>query len=125
MLDQIKRFAEEETEDLTQRVVEVIANTINKAHERAQFALSHESGMTTQKSYINPEVLLHFLSTATMQESLKDSIVSGKTKLHFDPLMFIREAQRTASLKLFATGKSKSIGEIANALEHLFEDLMD
>ena len=125
MLSQIKRFAEDETEDLTQRVVEVIANTINKAHERAQFALSHESGLTTQKSYINPEVLLHFLSTATMQETLKDSIVLGKTKLHFDPLMFIKEAQRTASMKIFATGKAKTISGVAYVLEHLFDDLMD
>lgn len=124
MLKQIKEVAKEETEDLTQRVVEVIADTINKAHERAQVALSHESGSTTQKSYINPEVLFRFLSTASMQETLNECIVTGKTKLHFDPMMFIREAQKTASRRFYATGGTlENIDVLIDILENLFEDI--
>jgi hypothetical protein len=123
MLRQIKEVAKEETEDLTQRVVEIIASTINNAHERAQVALSHDSSSTTQKAYINPQVLLRFLSTATMQKTLKDCVVAGKTKLHFDPMMFIREAQKTASRKFFSTGsKLESLETIIDILEHLFDD---
>jgi len=123
MLRQIKEVAKEETEDLTQRVVEIIASTINNAHERAQVALSHDSSSTTQKAYINPQVLLRFLSTATMQKTLKDCVVAGKTKLHFDPMMFIREAQKTASRKFFYTGsKLESLETTIDILEHLFDD---
>jgi DNA topoisomerase IB len=123
MLQKIKEVAELETEDLTQRVVEIVADTINKAHERAQVALSHDSGSTTKKSYINPEVLLRFLSTASMQNTLKESITTGKTKLHFDPLMFVREATRTASMRrLTASGRTlESIETIVDMLEHIFE----
>ena len=124
MLRQIKEIAKDETEDLTQKVVEVIADTINKAHERAQIALNHESGSTTQKSYINPEVLLRFLSTTTMQETLSDCIITGKTKLNFDPMMFIREAQKTASRKVYASGGSlENIDVLVDILENLFEGI--
>lgn len=124
MLKRIKELAKEETEDLTQRVVEVIADTINKAHERAQVALSHESGSTTQESYINPEVLFRFLSTASMQETLKECVVTGKTKLHFDPMMFIQEAQKTASRRFYATGgQVENIDVLIDILENLFEDI--
>lgn len=124
MLQKIKEVAELETEDLTQRVVEIVAETINKAHERAQVALSHDSGSTTKKSYINPEVLLRFLSTASMQNTLKESITMGKTKLHFDPMMFVREATRTAGFRLISTsGRTlESIDTIMDMLEHIFED---
>ena len=123
MLEKIKEVAELETEDLPQRVVEIVSDTINKAHERAQVALSHDSGSTTKKSYINPEVLLRFLSTASMQNTLKESITTGKTKLHFDPLMFVREATRTASMRrLTASGRTlESIETIVDMLEHIFE----
>ncbi len=124
MLSKIKAVAGEETEELTQRVVEIIAETINKAHERAQLALSHESGSTTQKAYINPEVLLRFLSTASMQETLNECVITGKTKLHFDPMMFVREAQKTASRRVFSTGgRLENIDVLIDILDNLFEDI--
>ena len=123
MLERIKEVADLEVEELTQRVVEIVAETINKAHERAQVALSHDSGSTTKKSYINPEVLLRFLSTTSMQSTLKESITTGKTKLHFDPMMFVREATRTAGLRLIsASGRTlESIDTIMDMLEHIFD----
>ena len=124
MLQRIREVAELEAEDLTQRVVEIVAETINKAHERAQVALSHDSGSTTKKSYINPEVLLRFLSTASMQSTLKESITTGKTKLHFDPMVFVREATRTAGLRMIsASGRTlENIDTIVDMLEHIFDD---
>jgi hypothetical protein len=77
----------------------------------------------TQKSYINPQVLLQFLSTTSMQESLKACVVSGKTKLQFDPMMFIREAQKTASRRFFATGgRIENLEIIIDILDHLFDE---
>jgi integrase len=123
MLKEIKEVAKKETKEVTEKVVKIIANTINKAHDRAQIALNHESGTTTQQAYINPEVLFRFLSSESMQDNLKDCVLSGKTKLHFDPLLFIREAQKTASRKFFSTGsKLESLETIIDILEHLFDD---
>lgn len=124
MLSHIKKIAEEETEDLKQRVVEIISDTINKAHERAQVALCHESGATTQKSYINPEVLLRFLSTASMQDTLSECVLTGKAKLHFDPMMFVREAKKTASRMVYATGGGlENIDVLIDILDNLFADI--
>lgn len=124
MLKRIKQVANLEAEELTQKVVEIVADTINKAHERAQLALSHDSGSTTKKSYINPEVLLRFLSTATMQRTLKESITTGKTKLHFDPMVFVQEATRTASVRrVFASGRTlENLETIVDMLVHLFDE---
>ena len=124
MLRQIKSVAKTETEDLTTKVVEIIAETINKAHERAQVALSHDQGVTTRKSYINPQVLLRFLSTASMQNTLKECITTGKTKLHFDPMMFVREAQKVASSRfLKAKGRElESLDTLIDMLLHIFDE---
>jgi DNA topoisomerase IB len=124
MLKKIKEVADDETEQLTKKVVKIITKTINKAHERAQLALSHDSSSTTEKSYINPEVLLRFISTSSVQRSLKDCVVSGKTKLHFDPMVFVREAKKTASAKrIITSGRTlESIETLIDMLEHIFED---
>lgn len=124
MLRQIKAIAEEETEELTQKVVEIIAGTINKAHERAQMALSHDKSTTTKKSYINPQVLLRFLSTSSVQNTLKDCITSGKTKLHFDPMVFIREAKKVASTRvILSSGRNlESLETLMDILRHIFDE---
>lgn len=120
MLKQIKQIAKTETDDLAQRTTEIIAQCINKAHERAQVALNHESGKTTEKAYINPEVLLNFLNGGTQRKTLEDCILSGKTKLHFDPMSFVRES-KTASRSLYATGrKLDSFETLVDILENLF-----
>ena len=123
MLRKIKAVSSLETEELTQKVVEIVAETINKAHERAQLALSHESSSTTEGAYINPEVLLRFLSTANMQRTLKECITTGKTKLHFDPMLFVREAKKVASTQryVYASGrKLESLDTLIDILENLF-----
>ncbi len=124
MLRQIKLIAEEETEELTQKVVSIIAETINKAHERAQVALSHDKSTTTKKSYINPQVLLRFLSTSSVQHTLKDCITSGKTKLKFDPMVFVREAKKVASSRvILSSGRSlETLESLIDILRHIFDE---
>jgi len=124
MLRQIKDVENLETEELTQRVVEIIAETINKAHERAQVALSHDESTTTKKSYINPEVLLRFLSTGSMQSTLKECVAMGKTKLQFDPMVFVREAQKTASQRFFVASKGsiENLDTLVDILLHIFDN---
>jgi hypothetical protein len=59
-----------------------------------------------------------------MQQTLKESITTGKTKLQFDPMMFVREATRTAGLRrLTASGRTlESMETIIDMLEHIFDD---
>jgi hypothetical protein len=90
----IREIAEPEVEKLKQLVIQEVVETINLAHEKAQAALSHMDSSTTQDAYINPQVLLRFLSTAKVESPFRDYVLKGKTKLEFDPLMFVREAEK-------------------------------
>jgi DNA topoisomerase IB len=103
MLKEIKGFADLEEEEVKKKVTNVIVKTLNKAHERAQIALSHEDSSTTNNSYINPEVILRFLSTSKVNTSLRQCLLDGKTKLKFDPMVFVKES-RTASTIFVASG---------------------
>jgi hypothetical protein len=123
MLKKIKEVSKKQTENLEDRVIKVIADTIQKAHDRAQVSLNHQSGKTTEKSYINPEVLLSFLSGCLKKnKTLEDCVLSGKTKLHFDPMSFIR-ASKTASRSFYASGRRlDSFETLIDILDNLFTD---
>lgn len=122
LLKRIKQFANLEAEELRQKVVDEIATTLEEAHKRAQVALSHEDSKTTKKSYINPEVILKFLSSAQLGQSLRQAILQGKTKLSFDPMVFIRESTKVASVVKLSgeLNNPLTISELTEVLEGIF-----
>lgn len=118
----ILSFADEEGADLMDRVTEEISTTLDRAIAKAQQALSHDKATTTRKQYINPEVLLRFLSTATMGgKTFRDAILAGKPTLAFDPQRFIEVASAAAVAKQ----ATKRAGGGEQTLEHLLNDLAD
>lgn len=122
LMKRIKGFADLEMEELYDKVVKEIVVTLEKVHERAQVALSHDSSNTTKTSYINPEIILRFISSAQLGQNLRQCILSGKTKLSFDPMVFIREAQKTAST-LHTSGSINSplnLSQLQELLEGVF-----
>lgn len=96
LMRKIKSYVDLETEEAEQKVIQDIAKLFEDAHNKAQIALSHESSKTTKQSYINPDVILHFLSTSNLKGDLRDCILKGNTTLRFDPMMFIRESQKVS-----------------------------
>lgn len=118
LLSKIKSYSDLEAAEAEKKTVAEICKVLTKAHEQAQIALSHDSSRTTKQSYINPEVILHFLSTANLKGSLKDTILKGKTKLHFDPQMFLRQSQRVASSFKFS-------GEVSGFTLHNMVELLE
>jgi len=82
--EDIERLAEEETEDLRQRIVERIVESLDVAVEKSRERLSHISSRTTKESYINPKVLLDFLSRGEVADSLEDAVMFGEKYLVFD-----------------------------------------
>jgi DNA topoisomerase IB len=96
MLGRIKEIASGEVDSIKAKATEEIVKTIELAHQKAQAALSHMDSSTTQDAYINPQVLLRFLSTAKIESSFRDYIMQGKTKFRFDPMMFVKEAEKLA-----------------------------
>ena len=117
-----REFVGDETEVLRAKVVQSLVEMFEIAISKAQKALSHDSADTTRGSYINPEILLRFLSTGRAAMSIEEAILDGEIKLSFDPKKFvpvetisISAAKKVASRYLKAT-----LREVIEALE---EDL--
>ncbi len=117
--------ADEQGDDLMDRVAEEIAATLDRAIAKAQQALSHDNATTTKKQYINPEVLLRFLSTASMGgATFRDAILAGKPTLAFDPQRFIEVASAASVSKRAARiGSAQSQVTLGDLLEELAEDI--
>jgi hypothetical protein len=88
----ILEFVEDEVEDLKPRVVQEIVNTLNVATERARSSLSHLSGSDTISYYVNPDVVLTFLSQGFVEEDLKSAIIRNQRVLSFDVDVFVDHA---------------------------------
>lgn len=98
LYSRIRAFVAEQVDNLRDRVVQEIVSTVGAAYGQAQAALSHDSVDVTVNSYINPEVLLQFLSTGQVEDSLEHAILHGQQKLSFDPDVFVgRALAKTAS----------------------------
>lgn len=102
LYERIRSFAEDAKDDLKQRVVAEVVATFEAAITRAQAALSHDNAATTVGAYINPEIVLRFLSQGRVDDSLETAILSGKTKLVFDPQTFLMAARGKVARSLGA-----------------------
>jgi len=126
LYERIRGFVNLSEEELRERVAEEIAATLDLAVSRAQEALSHDSATTTRKQYINPEVLLRFLSTGGVSGSFRDAILDGKPTLAFDPQRFV-EVAAAANVKMAFLRRRASemltLGELLDALEDPDADL--
>jgi acid phosphatase class B len=109
----IKGFAKGQKKNLKERIVEEIVATMQRVYEKAQKSLSHEDVATTIRSYVNPEIVLRFLSQGRMDTDLGDAILKSKPVLQFDPMAFLSQAMGKTALKKLAT------------LENLLEELED
>jgi len=99
----IRAFAKQKAKDLKERVTAEVVGSIQTAYENAQRALSHESVDVTIRAYVNPEVVLRFLSQGQIEDSLERAILTGKQRLAFDPDVFVQRALETAKI---ASGKT-------------------
>ncbi len=94
----IKGFVGLEVKKQEEMVIDAIADTLKSVHSKAQTALSHESSKTTEKSYINPQILLSFLSNGGLLPSIEECVLEGKTRLVFDIQSFLKNSKRVASV---------------------------
>ena len=92
LYEQIQGFVKDQAQDAKEKVSEAVLEVVEQAYEDARAALSHDSVQVTISAYINPTVLLRFLSQGSIENSLQDAIVNNKTMLRFDPTVFIEKA---------------------------------
>lgn len=85
-----------EGSDLRQHVVASIRRFVIRALESSRDALSHDDMETTIKNYLNPVVMLRFLSTGRVGASFANTILMGNTEVTFDPRVFLRAAREAS-----------------------------
>lgn len=116
LYQRIRALVDDEVDNLTQRVVQEVVSTLEVAYEHARQALSHDSVKTTVEAYVNPEVVLRFLSEGRVQASLEAALLNGTPALAFDPQTFIEQSKS----KRGASGMT-----LQSVLKSLEEDLQD
>jgi hypothetical protein len=119
LYERIRGFAQEETEALRERVVEALVETIGQALTEAQSALNHDNASTTRGAYIDPTILLQFLSRGRAAASLTDAVLDARTQLTFDPMTFVQ----VAGIRAVAAGYVR--GKVAMTLRELLDDLKE
>jgi len=91
ILGMIYDITQDQVANAKEEMMEVIRDVVDQAYRESVKALSHQSMNTTIKSYINPQVLLNFLSTGKVADKIED-VVFKDQKLVFDPQVFITQA---------------------------------
>jgi hypothetical protein len=93
LLKRIKLFVLSATDDLKERASKEIAKVINNAYLEAQKALSHEDVSTTVGAYINPTVVLSYITRGGLADTFEEAILTQPARLTFDPELFISQAK--------------------------------
>jgi len=115
----IREFSTKNKADLKVKITNEVISTIQAAYESAQSSLSHggSEATTTIRSYINPEVILRFLSQGRIEDTLESAILNNTPQLGFNPDVFLQMA-RTSSVQLSVGDKiGSSLLEVMNDLE--------
>jgi hypothetical protein len=94
------------TEEAKIKVTKLVLDAVSVAYKKAQKSLSHSTVNETINSYVNPNLLLNFLSTGKVEDTI-DKALLNKSKLQFDPEVFITEALAFSKKKLPAPGSTK------------------
>jgi len=94
--DILKIAASTAADDARASIAEAISFALRDALDATADALNHKDKKTTVAAYLNPEILLRFLSTADLDSSLREAVLDQKVSVSFDPEAFIRAAQSWA-----------------------------
>jgi predicted glycoside hydrolase/deacetylase ChbG (UPF0249 family) len=117
LYEKIRGFVDQQVENIKEMVTQEVTETVRWAYEQAQQALSHEDVDTTVGSYVNPEVVLRFLSQGRIEDTLEQALLLGKPRLSFDPQVFVQHALRMAGQRR----QGATLGDILQELEKVLE----
>lgn len=119
----IRGFVSAEVENLRERVITEVQQVVETAFLKAQVALSHEDVATTVKNYVNPEVLLRYLSRGGAARRLESVILAGNDKLVLDVDKFIANATGGEIMGKKAGKRAFGEGTLGGLLEEIEHDL--
>jgi integrase len=121
LYEDIRGFIQDQGGDLRERIIGALVGVLDDALEAAQVALSHDSPTTTRDAYINPNIILQFLSTGRAAQTLEAAMMDSRTQLTFDPMTFVQIAGSMAVAAAWV--KQSADVTLRELLEQLEEDL--
>ena len=89
----IRQLNGERADALREGVLKAVNDAVRKAVSKARDALSHKDEKTTIESYLNPELLINFLSTGVLADTFEQAVLQGATSVEFDPVRFLEAAR--------------------------------
>lgn len=91
----IASIKEEQEEKLKEKVVAIITEQLQNAYENARKKLNHKDVLVTVNSYVNPMVIMNWLSSGNLAESFEEAIrFNGDLKLGFNIKALVANAQK-------------------------------
>ena len=75
-------------------IADAVSRSVSRAVAKSQEALSHGDSDVTVENYMDPTVLLKFLSEGRLDTSITNTIMTGDLILGFDVVKFVHEAMR-------------------------------
>jgi O-acetyl-ADP-ribose deacetylase (regulator of RNase III) len=134
LLDNLAELKFDAMADMKEAIVETVLDHLEESAADAQQALSHEDVRTTIESYINPRVVLHYLTNAGVDDALEKVVGGGRElKVSFDPIDFYNKvrkknmpklkAARRFATTMFGYGEEFAPFSIDELMEDLQEDL--
>jgi len=117
----IRQYVDDKADDLKSKVTAEIVETLQRAYENAQQALSHKNVSETIESYVNPEIIFRFLSQGRLEDTLKKSILQGQLALEFNPQIFIDRATGKSAASALVGREAFEI--MAKTLQDLLDEL--
>jgi hypothetical protein len=93
LYDEVRKTKSQRKRRLKALVVQRLLQTIRDALEDARTKLSHKDAVTTVENYLNPRVIMAFLSQGGFEQSLEEVLArGGKLVVKFDVETFIENA---------------------------------
>ena len=130
MYKQIAKLRSVETELAKVEIAKIVMKTVDVAYKEAQKSLSHSSVNETINSYINPKLLLNFLSSGGVESAIEKSLI-GKTSLKFDPEVFMIQALAhegidiTEEKNVKFSFDDKNVSLLDSAEDNLFKKIIE
>lgn len=121
----IKSFVDNEADNLKQKIVEKVSETVQEAVKEAQETLSHDNLSTTIDSYINPEVILRFLSRGEIEDDLTEAVITNERYLAFDPMVFVERAKKASASARKKQSDSLTLKDVMDGLKEDMESIAD
>jgi len=115
----LKQLKTKAGEDIRNKVVQIIVDHLLEAATHAQQQISHDSLATTIQYYIQPRVIISYLTNAGMDKALEVVVGDGKAlKIRFDPMDFYESVIKSSK-------KAASMQRVAKSMFYFGDDFVD